>query len=439
MYNRRDILKTMASVGILPQCILSTTESRANTSSHYTAFIDVKGGWDPTSFCDPKGNHLSFQNKDCLEATVDEKRCPDSPINYYDAKDILEFGNIKTAPYFGDKNDANFGSNKESFESFFQNHHQDSMVINGINMQTTNHGVGTKVIWSGEFGAKPYPAIAALVGASALNEFTLPYLAFGGYRNGGNIITPGQLASTGLIGLMANPSDNLFSSGALSVIRKHNKNHMEYLRDTNSLSFRKNHIENILSLRFGANAFAKFEKELPTTLGKDEALQAEIAAAAFKSGFSKSVQLHITGFDSHSENDKHQYYSLFKLTKTIDYLIRLAKEKGIYEQLTIVVGSDFGRTPWYNKENGKDHWSTSSMLLIGKGVYKNTVIGASDDNYEYKHINPTTLETQETHDTGKALKISDIHAYLRSLCGIKEEISNLFPLKNIDVTGLRVM
>ena len=63
----------------------------------------------------------------------------------------------------------------------------------------------------------------------------------------------------------------------------------------------------------------------------------------------------------------------------IAYLIRRAEELKIREQLVVVVQSEMGRTPTYNKGNGKDHWSIGSVMFLGRGIKGNRVIGATDE------------------------------------------------------------
>ena len=49
----------------------------------------------------------------------------------------------------------------------------------------------------------------------------------------------------------------------------------------------------------------------------------------------------------------------------IDALLRKAEDLQIREKLVVVIQSEMGRKPFYNKGNGKDHWSIGSIMFLG--------------------------------------------------------------------------
>lgn len=54
-------------------------------------------------------------------------------------------------------------------------------------------------------------------------------------------------------------------------------------------------------------------------------------------------------------------------------------QRGLLDTTLVVATGEFGRTPFRNREGGRDHWAgVWSMLLAGAGVRGGTVIGASD-------------------------------------------------------------
>ena len=90
-------------------------------------FVQADGGWDPTSFCDPKTN------------TPGEK-----VINLW-----AENGGIQQA---GNLSYADFGNNS----AFFEKHYDRMLVINGVDAQTNSHSAGIVHNWSGTgFGRIP--------------------------------------------------------------------------------------------------------------------------------------------------------------------------------------------------------------------------------------------------------------------------------------------
>ena len=75
----------------------------------------------------------------------------------------------------------------------------------------------------------------------------------------------------------------------------------------------------------------------------------------------------------------------------IDYLMKLAEELKIRDKLVVVIQSEMGRTPHYNKGDGKDHWSIGSIMFMGQGIQGNRVIGATDEKQFLSPINAGNL------------------------------------------------
>jgi uncharacterized protein (DUF1501 family) len=49
------------------------------------------------------------------------------------------------------------------------------------------------------------------------------------------------------------------------------------------------------------------------------------------------------------------------------------------DHTTILIFSEFSRTPLINASGGRDHHITNSCMLLGKGIKHNTVYGRSGD------------------------------------------------------------
>jgi hypothetical protein len=94
-----------------------------------------------------------------------------------------------------------------------------------------------------------------------------------------------------------------------------------------------------------------------------------------------------------------------------------------------------GRTPHYNDTNGKDHWSVTSMMLMGQGIAGNRVIGGTTDDFQPRAVNPGSLAID---DGGVRIEPQHIHYELRKLAGVTDnEFATLFPLVPADeMSGL---
>ena len=133
---RRELLKGMlAAFGGAVAGFRLPFADAADYVGKLFVFVQADGGWDPTSFCDPKSN------------TPGEK-----VINHWAERDeIREAGNIAYAP---------FANN----EAFFEKYYQRMLVINGVDAQTNSHTVGVVHNWSGR-NSEGYPAMTALLAA----------------------------------------------------------------------------------------------------------------------------------------------------------------------------------------------------------------------------------------------------------------------------------
>jgi len=60
-------------------------------------------------------------------------------------------------------------------------------------------------------------------------------------------------------------------------------------------------------------------------------------------------------------------------------LIEDLRQRGLLDTTLVIATGEFGRTPYLNRDGGRDHWAgVWSMLLAGGGVRGGTVVGASD-------------------------------------------------------------
>ena len=103
--------------------------------------------------------------------------------------------------------------------------------------------------------------------------------------------------------------------------------------------------------------------------------QCELAAEMIKIGVS-SVQLELSGWDSHKDN-----FSIHRsLTSTLDTgvynLVSSLKENGQFNNTLIYIAGEFGRSPKINKNEGREDFSRifSSAVISGQ-VNKGSVLG----------------------------------------------------------------
>ena len=186
----------------------------------------------------------------------------------------------------------------------------------------------------------------------------------------------------------------------------------------------------LYAAQLNSKALQRVTPYIPKEMPKERlAQQAEIALASFKAGVCVSANLSIGQFDSHANNDRDQMKLIPEFLAGIAYTLRRAEELKIREQLVVVIQSEMGRTPNYNKGNGKDHWSIGSAMFLGPGIRGNRVIGATDDGQFLIPIDPATLSHELDAAKGLRVRPEHIHLALREHAGIAgHSFSEKYPL-----------
>ena len=103
----------------------------------------------------------------------------------------------------------------------------------------------------------------------------------------------------------------------------------------------------------------------------------------------------------------HEKNSLF-VDQGIAGLLRDLKSRGLLESTLVVWGGEFGRTPFAQGSNGRDHNPFGfTMWMAGGGVKGGTIYGATDE-YGYKAVE-------------NRVSIHDLHATMLHLLGMNHE------------------
>jgi hypothetical protein len=425
--DRRDFLKIASTAGLgvaaasLPFSSDASAEPYAGT---LYVTVNASGGWDPTSFCDPKG------------ASSDTD--PD-PMNHYLASTIgTAVGSASGMKYAPDPAGAN--------KAFFDKYAKDLLVLNGVDTSTNSHDVGSRVTWSGTL-VENKASFAALAAGAYGGSLPMAYITNGGYDVAAGVVAVTRVGNVDAVRRIAFPNiiDPLYDQNqtpfytpetAARINEMRNARHMAYAEKQN-LPRIQQAMGMLFTARSGQNELKKLTEFLPAQLENSNLRrQAQIALAAYRAGICVSANLGIGGFDSHGNNDGQQFGQLAELWDGIDYLVSEAKTYGVWGKVVIIVGSDFGRTPGYNSGNGKDHWSITSMLLMGKGIPGDTVIGKTTDRHNPFNIDQNTLAPVEGA-AGVRLKPGHVHRALRRLAGIDQNpIVTRFPIKEKEELAL---
>jgi hypothetical protein len=81
------------------------------------------------------------------------------------------------------------------------------------------------------------------------------------------------------------------------------------------------------------------------------------------------------------------------LDNALSALVTDLHERGMDQDVSVVVWGEFGRTPKINKDNSRDHWpQVSFALLAGGGMRTGQVIGATNKLGEHASERPVTFQ-----------------------------------------------
>ncbi|MEE2645306.1 MAG: DUF1501 domain-containing protein [Myxococcota bacterium] len=404
--NRRDLFQRLG----LSALALSLPRAAAAEGYEGPLFLSVHagGGWDPTSFCDPKGraNEMS----------------PD-PVNRYFSDEIRSVN--RSSPIHW----APMGENDVFFEALYDR----LLVVNGIDSSTNNHSTGTRYLNSGQL-TEGHPSIGALLTGALAPGLPLAYITNGGYDVTRGIAPRTRIGSLDVINRIARPNEDrdyrYQPEWSLEEIQRLSSIRARRRFEGRMLPTKRSALGDFIQSRSGSNELRRLSENLPdlnsfsTALGR----QGAIALAGYRAGVTAAANLSVGGFDTHSDHDNRQMTALNNLSAGLLELWREVERLGLEERVFVMVTSDFGRTPRYNDGNGKDHWSITSALFFGAGVRGNRVVGASDEGVRARAIDPETLDL---NPDGVLITPAMIHGSLRAHLGLdQQELSRLFPLED---------
>jgi hypothetical protein len=409
---RREFLSWCGAAGLgvsTPLGLGAAQSEPAPYEGPYVAVFNASGGWDTTYLMDPKG--VNGINR------------------LYKEGDILTEGAHRYAPI------AKHAKGGMSNEDFFKKYGKELLVLHGLDYSVNNHDPCARYMATGKLDSLAYPTFAALAAACKGTQYPLAFLTFGNYSTTGNLVPMARVPYLQSLGLLANAD----AVGGNAVHPYHDpfvqdriEKALKEQAEGRKLEPRLPREERAESMLFGAQlnskALQRVTPWVPKVQSKERlAQQADIALAAFKAGVCVSANLSIGQFDSHNNNDEDQMKLIPEFLAGVDHLLRRAEELGIREKMIVVLQSEMGRTPDYNKGNGKDHWSVGSMMFMGAGIKGGRVIGATDEKQFLVPLNPKTLAVDK--EKGIRVRPEHVHRMLRELLGTAEHaFAKQFPL-----------
>lgn len=393
MMNRRDFLKLSSAAGLcvggsalLGRAWADGEAAPGQPVGAYTGplfvMLQATGGWDPTMLCDPKPN-LN---------------------NSFGAASMA--GNI---PY------ASIGAD---VDAMFSTHYDKMTVINGVDVATNNHEAGRRHTASGRLGAG-YPNLAALVAGTHSPESPMAFLTFGGYERTQGTVAPVRDGNANRLAELAFPerinaadetSATYHSEAARGIIADARRERASALLGAQELPRYQHSLDTLMTARTGADQLKLLQEVLPEPSGNADFRKCQLIVAAYKAGIGVAANIAKGGFDTHDDHDNRHRPRMNELAAIVNFLWQEAASQGVEDKLVILVASDFGRTPSYNGDGGKDHWSVSSMIAMGAGIPGNRVVGKTSDGHTLMPLDPTDL-TQSVDNDEDGVRITPMHVH----------------------------
>ncbi|MEH6586333.1 MAG: DUF1501 domain-containing protein [Halioglobus sp.] len=364
--------------------------------------LQLNGGVDVTSFCDPKVN------------------TPGEPkINHWaDNGAPLQAGKISFAP---------FANN----ETFFNKYKKDMLVVNGVDAQTNSHTTGILYNWSGR-NSQGSPSITALHAAKNSPEQPLAYTTLGGFSQTGGLIRFTRINDINNVRSLLAPNINPWDGepsrpeAETTAVKNYIDNSLEGLAASSISPRQMATMSAYVEGRNSRQGLASLLDILPPQedmapdvyLGTPNGWSSDLlrriqgALLIFKAGLGSAADLELGGFDSHDANDQWQDPLLSFTAEAVDFFWSYAEELGLADRITLLIGSDFGRTNYYNDADGKDHWPIGSYIVMEKNpAWGNRVVGLTDELHFPVPINPSTLKKDVQN--GVNVLPSHVHLALR--------------------------
>jgi hypothetical protein len=103
------------------------------------------------------------------------------------------------------------------------------------------------------------------------------------------------------------------------------------------------------------------------------------------------VTLSYGGWDTHGANFKTLAKQLPMVDRAIASLVQDLHDRGLSNDVSVVMWGEFGRTPKINNGAGRDHWpQVMSAMVAGGGMRMGQMVGTSSERGERPKDRPTT-------------------------------------------------
>lgn len=446
---RRNFLEIvgLATGGFLLQRTLIGDAVAQSAEPHYLLMVYFDGGWDQLLALDPRNaTETQFHRiSGALPTSRIEPAYQQVANNDAQVAAVLSStggSGVQT------RGNLSFGP---AIPASLLDHASDLCIVRGINMDTVTHEVGRRYLLTGKFprgltanGNSLNTVASAALGAPG----DIPNLAIGPETYNADLPSTSSavVLSTyrDLLTVMQPQTGSALPTASETAVRKFqdaDDSCEQHGYDARGLvqSFRSSREFSRQLVQPDKAALFDFKLPAPPALAElygafglataadltSMRARAAIAGQALVNGISSVVSLtladglddHFDIFTQHSAPLRTGWDALARLIAFLKSKQATGSAKSVWQCTTLLVFSEFSRTPLINTRDGRDHHVTSSCLLAGPGIKGNTVFGASSD------IGMLTQKwdfaTGALDNTaGAMIRPSDIHATVLDSMGL---------------------
>jgi len=136
-------------------------------------------------------------------------------------------------------------------------------------------------------------------------------------------------------------------------------------------------------------------------------------------------------WDSHGNNEGLVRHHGTRIDQAVAALVTDLEERGMLDDVTVLVWGEFGRTPRINKNAGRDHWpQVSCAYMAGGGMQTGQAIGSTNRLGERAHTRP--VHVQEIFSTVyKNLGIDTKFTTIKDPAGRPQYLSLMDPIAEL--------
>ena len=140
-----------------------------------------------------------------------------------------------------------------------------------------------------------------------------------------------------------------------------------------------------------AFAIDQESEKLRDRYGRNTAGQSMLLARRLVESGVRFVTVNYGGWDHHAKIFEALDKKLPEFDRSVSALIEDMDTRGVLDDTLLVVMGEFGRTPKFNKDAGRDHWGQAgSLLFAGAGVKRGFVLGKTDKHGAYATQRPVS-------------------------------------------------